>query len=277
MRIKKKLSLIAIFAKSYHEICDKQKAAMGISNWNEILDNWWLGLGFFFDRAFYQGRRDEVSLQFEQATQQALHQFFGMTANSRRKRLWQLYRSNFLGKDNFGRRLNPLAATLKNKYEVDGKKRRTGKKGDNLMVADVLHFICERTHLRSEPLNLVTYMKEGIRNGQIAELADELDSIYQVGEKIYSMLLRDVIDLFKLSKHLSPDDYKYVQAVDTWVEQLANKLGFDGSKKQLAVRFAEACREHNVDPIAFNQGAWYLAAHSFDILTDNIGRIKPLK
>lgn len=277
MRIKEKLSIIASFAKSYHQICDDQKAAMGISSWNKVLDDWWLGLRFFFNRAFYQGRRDEVSRRFEQASQQALHHLFGMGANSRRKRLWELYESNFLGKDNFGRRVNPLATALKNKYEVDGKKRRTGKKGDNLMVADVLHFICEKTHSRSEPLNLVTYMKEGIRNGQIAELADELDSIYQVGEKIYSLLLRDVVDLFKLSKHLSPDDYKYVQAVDTWVEQLAKKLGFEGSKNQLAIQLAEVCNEHNVDPIAFNQGAWYLAAHSFDILTENIEKIEPLK
>jgi len=277
MRIKEKLSIIASFTKSYHQICDDQKSAMGISSWNKVLDDWWLGLRFFFNRAFYQGRRDEVSRRFEQVTQQALHQLFGMRANSRRKRLWELYESNFLGKDNFGRRVNPLATALKNKYEVDGKKRRTGKKGDNLMVADVLHFICEKTHLRSEPLNLVTYMKEGIRNGQIAELADELDSIYQVGEKIYSLLLRDIVDLFKLSKHLSPDDYKYVQAVDTWVEQLAKKLGFEGSKNQLAIQLAEVCNEHNIDPIAFNQGAWYLAAHSFDILTENIEKIEPPK
>lgn len=277
MRTREKLLIIASFEKSYHHICDDQKAAMRISSWNEVLDDWWLGLRFFFDRAFYQGRRDELSHWFEQAAQQALHQLFGMGANSRRKRLWELYKGNFLGKDNFGRRGNPLAIALKNKYEVGDKKRGTGKKGDNLMVADILHFICEKTNSRSEPLNLVTYMKEGIRNGKIAELADKLDSIYQVGEKIYSLLLRDVIDLFKLSNHLSPDDYKYVQVVDTWVEKLAKKLGFDGSKKQLAVRLAETCREHNIDAIAFNQGAWYLAAHSFDILTDNMGRIKPLK
>jgi len=28
-----------------------------------------------------------------------------------------------------------------------------------------------------------------------------------------------------------------------------------------------------VDPIRFNQGAWYLGSHSFDVLLDNLGRI----
>ena len=275
MRIKEKLSIISSFKESYNHIYDAQKADMEISSWDEILDDWWLGLRFFFSKAFYQGRRDGISLQFEKATLKALEKLFGEDTNSRNKKLWKLYESNFLGKDNFEMHGNPLANALRDEYKVYGKKRCTGKKGDNLMVADVLHFMCEKAHSRSEPLNIVTYMKGKISKGQIAELADELDGIYQVGEKICSLLLRDVIDLFNLSKHLSQGDYKYVQTVDTWVEKLAKKLGFDGSKKQLAIRLAEACREHNVDPIAFNQGAWYLAAHSFNILIDNIERIKP--
>lgn len=189
--LRKRLSVIVSFSKAYRRICDDQKAAMGISRWDEVLNDWWLALRFFFDRAFYQGRRDEVSWQFEQATLQALKEVFGTSTSSQKRTLWQLY--------------------------------------------------------------------------------------YQVGEKIYSLLLRDVVDLFGLSKHLAPDDFKYLQAVDTWVEQLANKLGFQGSKTKLAIDLAEACQKHSVNPIAFNQGAWYLGAHSFDVLTENIERIKPPK
>ena len=271
----KKLSKIADFSKCYRKICDGQKQAMRISSWNEVLADWWLGLRFFFDRAFYQGRRNELSSRFEQATLQALDEVLGTSADSRKSALYDLYDGQFLGKANFSKRENPLAAALQEEYEVDGKKTRTGKEGDNLMVSHVLRFVCEKAPARREPLNLVGYIKHGIENNNVRGVAQELDAIYQVGKKIHSLLIRDVVDLFALSDSLRPQDFKYVQAVDTWVEQLANKLGFQGSKKQLAENLAEACRRYAVDPVAFNQGAWYLASKSFDVLLDNIEKIEP--
>ena len=275
--LEKKLSIIASFSKSYHKICQDQKTAMGISRWGEVLNDWWLALRFFFDRAFYQGRRDELSWKFEQATLKALKEVFGRSASSRKRMLWQLYDTRSLGKANWNNKHSPLRKSLEKQYDVQGRPSRTGKKDDNVMVVDVLNFICENASSKSQPLNLVKYMKEGIRCGKIVKVAKQIDGIYQVGPKIYSLLLRDVVDLFRLSKCLTPDDFKYLQAVDTWVEQLAIKLGFHGSKTKLAVDLAEACQKHAVNPIAFNQGAWYLAAHSFDVLTENIERIRPPK
>jgi len=275
--LKKQMSIIASFSKSYRKICDDQKTAMGISQWNEVLDDWWLSLRFFFDRAFYQGRRDDLSLSFEQATLQALDQVFGQSKNSRKRSLWELYENRFLTEENWGNQRNALRKALEREYPVKGEHIKTGKKGDRIMVRSVLSFVCQKTRSRSTPLNIVGFIKDGVRDNRVPVVAKELDSIYQVGQKIYSLLIRDVVDLFKLSVHMRPEDFKYVQAVDTWVEQLANKLGFQGTKTQLAVDLTEACRRYAVDPIAFNQGAWYLAAHSFDILTDNIERIKAPK
>jgi len=276
--LKKKLSIIASFSKSYHDdTLKKQKAAAKISSWNNVLNDWWLALRFFFDRAFYQGRRDKLSWKFEQATLKALKEVFGRSASSRKRMLWQLYDTQSLGKANWNNKHSPLRKSFEKQYDVQGRPSKTGKKGDNIMVTDVLNFVCEKASSKSQPLNLVRYMKEGIQNCKIARVAKELDGIYQVGPKIYSLLLRDVVDLFSLSRHLSLGDFKYLQAVDTWVEQLAIKLGFHGSKTKLAIDLAEACQKHAVNPIAFNQGAWYLAAHSFDVLTENIERIKPPK
>lgn len=276
--LKKKMSIIASFSKSYRKICKDQKADMGISRWNEVLNDWWLALRFFFDRAFYQGRRDELSRKYENATLQALGNLFGRSATSRQRKLWELYDNGFLTKKNWKKRRNSLRIALEGTYTIDGGESKTGKKGDRLMVQSVLGFICdEKRCSRPRPLNIVRYMVENIKDKKVAALANELDGIYQVGEKIYSLLLRDVVDLFGLSNCLTADDFKCLQAVDTWVEQLANKLGFQGSKTKLAVELAEACRRYEVDPIAFNQGAWYLAAHSFDVLTENIERIRPLK
>ncbi len=36
-----------------------------------------------------------------------------------------------------------------------------------------------------------------------------------------------------------------------------------------------ACQQAGVDPIRFNQGAWYLGAHAFEVLLANLGRIAP--
>lgn len=277
--LKKKILIIARFSKSYHhDTLKKQKSAAGISSWNHVLDDWWLALRFFFDRAFYQGRRDELSWKFEQATLQALDNVFGQSAKSRQRSLWELYDNGLLAKENWGNQRNFLRIALEGIYKIDGVESKTGKKGDRLMVQSVLGFICnEKRCSRPRPLNIIRYMVDNIKDKKVASLAKELDGIYQVGEKIYSLLIRDVVDLFGLSKRLTADDFKYLQAVDTWVEQLANKLGFDGSRTNLTVKLAETCRRYKVDPIAFNQGAWYLAAHSFDILTDNIERIKPPK
>ena len=42
-----------------------------------------------------------------------------------------------------------------------------------------------------------------------------------------------------------------------------------------AAAIADTCQQQGVDPIRFNQGAWYLGAHSFNVLLENLHRIEP--
>lgn len=272
--LKKKLRIISTFAFRYREICDDLLRKMGATSYNQVSQDWWLALRFYFDRAFYQGRKDELSYNFELATWQALEKVLGPNARSRKRRLAELHETGSLSKQNWDNRKNTLRKALDEQYRINGKLCNTGKKGDKYMVMDVLRFIHEERSSRSEPLNMVEYIKESVKNQSVKVLAKELDKLFQVGPKIYSFLIRDVVDLFGLSKNIKASDYEYLQPVDTWVRQLAKKLGIEGNDSHVAKKLAEICVSNGVDPIKFNQGAWYLASHSFEILCDNLERLQ---
>jgi hypothetical protein len=273
--LRKRLLAISDFSLHYTKMCEKQKKGLEITSWGMLLNDWWRALIFFFDRAFYQGRKDVLSSAFESAAIKAIEDVLGTSNDIRTVKLWKLYNEGFLAKQNWDRRDNVLNNALKRKYEVDGKLRGTGKQGDRRMVINTFEFICDKAPPKKVPLNLVQYITENVRKKKLPLLAEELDAIWQIGPKIYSLILRDTIDFFELNKFVSPADFKYLQPVDTWVEQLAEKLGINGNKSQISEKLVEVCNKNNVNPIKFNQGAWYLASHSFEIVCDNLERLRP--
>lgn len=95
----------------------------------EISKNWYLSLINFFDRVFYQGRRDTVSGQFERATVKALDDFFKKQSNQDLRRLnenglldWEKY--GYDGKEPVpGGYCVELRECLSKKYSITNKKR----------------------------------------------------------------------------------------------------------------------------------------------------------
>jgi len=45
-------------------------------NVGELQQNWWKALMFFFDHAFYRGRRDKLSYEYCSFTKEALKEYF---------------------------------------------------------------------------------------------------------------------------------------------------------------------------------------------------------
>ncbi len=260
------LHKIAHFSEKYEADCLNSEKHSLLSNWEALRTDWWLGFRFFLNRAFMQGRRDSVSVQFLKATNKALATLLPLDINmiERSALIFQWYTKGWLclcNKDN-----NPIKKALHEEYPIDmnGKSKDsiTGKARDCEMVLDIFRFICEKKSAEGQILNIAAYAAECIEAGNTEKAHKELDEIWQIGPKIAAFFLRDLATVLQLKP--VPRDYRFLQPVDTWVGQIADKLNIHADK------LVDACQSAGVDPIRFNQGAWYLGKHSLDLLLENL-------
>lgn len=142
---------------------------------------------------------------------------------------------------------------------------KAGKSRDIEMVLDILRFI----H-RCPSNDIVLYSIEEIKNGNTKKLYSEIDTIWQIGPKVTSLYLRDLVFCYDLK--LSSEDYFVIQPIDTWVRQVLNRLSIcskEDSDRVIIDKLLKVCDKVKVDPKKTNAGAWYLGANSFDILLDD--------
>lgn len=214
----------------------------------KIKKDWYRALLFFYGKSFYRGRRDEVSKVFE------------------------LRAIKSLGKYQLKRKINKFSPK---RLERVLQKNKVNNHKDRRMVIETIQFI-----KKIPRKNIVDYSIEKIRSGETEEIFSELDSIYAIGDKLASLYLRDVVLIYKLEKYVSENDFKYFQPIDTWVKQVTDKLGITDEKlgdlgsnkirdlsKQQIIR---TCLKVDTSPLLFNAGAWYLGAHSFEIVIENL-------
>ncbi|HUT59380.1 MAG TPA: hypothetical protein VNA25_16140 [Phycisphaerae bacterium] len=274
------LRQLARFSSRYETYLASEKQSFGLPSWEALRTDWWIGLRFFLNRAFMQGRRDSVSLAFLEATNTALAELLppGLGPHERANRVLEWSAAGWFGPANWSNPNNPVRHALDQRYviQVNGQAKTsgTGKARDREMVLDGLRFICEHA-LDGQILNIAAYTAERIEAGETSVVYRELDGIRQVGPKIAAFFLRDLVAVLELQSRLSPADYRLLQPVDTWVEKIAGKMNIQAGPHGLAAAIAETCQREGVDPIRFNQGAWYLGAHSFDLLLENLERIEP--
>lgn len=144
---------------------------------------------------------------------------------------------------------------------------------DRQMVYDIINDLL--TDLDGEP-DFVEYTKTKITDGEIDLVYDRLTDVHNIAQKKAALFLRDTVDIWDLEDQLSQDDYRYVFPVDTQVRQVATRTGIVGkdvSRNQLITSGIKACRQSEVSPITFNQGAWYLGANSFEVVMDNLDKL----
>ena len=218
--------------------------------------DWYEALTFFFSKAFFQGRQDEVSSRFFRNTVEFLDDLM------RRQRDFQLLKKKYGWE-----RLDKL---LKEENKARDKKRKFGKERDIDMVIDTLKFIDQL-----DDKNIVKYSLNKIDGGELDELWNSLrQNITQVGPKIASFYLRDLVSLFGLESKIPIDEQiMYLFPIDTWVRKICIKVGIASSgmkEREIRGRMITLCRNKSIDvsPLKFNMGAWYLGKHALEVLLD---------
>lgn len=233
---------------------------------DHLLADWWSALDFFFSRVCFQGRRDDISERVYQAVVAVLS-------------------PRFCGEEriaNYERERRQVWETLKAELRQRVGKGKVGKAGDIRMVVSALDFIGQLP-----ALNIVRYSVKRIQSGEIGKHYAELQNkrnrrgkgIYQIGPKVASLYLRDVVSLYQLEGKV-PDEFAFcLQPVDVWVRKLAHKTGIVGdgaNDREIQEAIVALCKEYGCSPLQFNQGAWYVGYFAFDLLLEILTRV-PVK
>lgn len=214
-------------------------------------------LFFILSYSFYQGRRDELSEKFEKNAKEALKKF--LPENDP----FSLICERMTDKDVLKARYRELDNLLK-QYGVN-------KEGDRLMVISLINFIQS-----SNEKNLINFLIKQIKSKNVAEAHNKLDSIWSIGPKIASLILRDIVYIYELETYLNKEDYYFLQPIDTWVHKISKELELVGEDKIYrgeAKNITDKCFELEINPIHYNQGAWYIGSNSLQILLENIDQL----
>jgi len=255
VKTKTLVTQISRFHKNYEEEFLKER----VRNKNNYLGSPKSALFFVLSYSFYQGRRDEISSRFEERAKIALESFLGNNNIL-------IYSSpRVTDKDN-------LRIKYKGLYDLL-KQNKVNKEGDRLMVISLVNFI-----QFNNDKNALHFLIEKIKSKKIAEAYRNLDGIWSIGPKIASLILRDVVYIYKLENYLlDKEDYYFLQPIDTWVHNLSKSIDlverskiYRGEVKDIT----DKCLELGVNPIHYNQGAWYIGSNSLQILLHNIDKIE---
>ncbi len=252
MKAKTLVKGIAKFHKNYEREFLKER----IRNKTHFLQSPKDALFYILDHSFYQGRRDEISRKFEDRAKATLASIFEnndvlLSSSSRiisKEKLKLKYK-----------KLNKLLI----QYKVN-------KEGDRLMVMSLINFIQS-----NDEKNILRFLIKQIKTKKIPQAFRNLDGIWSIGSKIASLILRDIVYIYKLENYLNRKDYYFLQPIDTWVHQLSNRVGLVHKNKIYrgeAKDITERCFEFKTDPIQYNQGAWYIGSNSLKVVLKNIDK-----
>jgi hypothetical protein len=244
---------IAKFHENYKNAILNEK----INNKDKYLSNSKDSLFFIFSYSFYQGRKDTISSEFEKRAVKTIDSL--------------LEKNDILSiKAQRIRNKKVLIEEYKELYDKL-KENRVNKESDRLMVIDLINLIQSL-----DQKNLVSYLIKKIETS-IKEAYKILDDVHSIGHKIASFILRDLVCIYELEKYIKANDYYYLQPIDTWVHQISRKIGLVHKDKIYSAEskdIVNKCFEFEVNPIHYNQGAWYIGTHSLEILLSNIDSVK---
>lgn len=254
--ISQKIKVIADFGKKYQKkylFNEKQKTDLQ----NSLEKNWYEALKFFFTKSFMRGRKSNISIDFMNKAIKVLDEFS----------------INILDKN----------GEWEKGLEDELKSRGVNNKDDREMVKSIINFILG---LKDYNYNLINYILQDYRlkkKFDVKKIYNELDKIHAVGDKIASLFLRDVACIFDLK--IPYKKQIYLQPIDTWVVQVLKKLNIVQNEvknssingnidflKTVREAIIKHCDDAKVSSIEFNQGAWYIGFHSFEILFENLDK-----
>jgi hypothetical protein len=216
--------------------------------------DWWGGLQLFLGHSFHQGRTDEVSEKVRRAAMPVLSLYFEKEDPDR------------IRFTDFGQLKADLGAKIG--------KRKIGKGRDVEMLVSIFEFVS----LLHEK-NLTLYGLGKLRGGGLADHYRELQGIRQIGPKVASFYLRDLVCIYDIHGLLQPDDLRFLQPIDVWVRRVAQRLGIITAENcpddEVRQHIIDACKQCGVSAFKFNQGAWYLGKNAFRILVEQLEKVIP--
>lgn len=206
----------------------------------QLSEDWRDALKFFFDRAFYQGRSDATSDRVNEAALDVLKPWFSEAEQSPEG--WDL-------------------EELRRNLQAKIGKGKVGRGNDVKMVISSLRYVSSLPDS-----NIVTHSVQCIEAREIGRHFSELQNeIFQVGPKIASFYLRDIVSCFQLDNKVSDRFQFTLQPIDVWVRSIAFDSGIvarGADDRQAAQAIVDLCTKEYCSPLLFNQGAWYAGKHA---------------
>jgi len=264
-----------------------------------------LAFKFFLKRAFVRGRRDKLSHDYFNFTWEILKERYNFSESDEKdknnkkwdeifKKIKENYEliegdksfdkkgikllkegnKNILKRDDNNEgfvnkkfeklyKTNELIQSLTTKNSKIGREINNGS--DLLMILDVLKFISEN----EERANIYLYILNKINSNNIKKVYDELRKIYEIGPKIASLIIRDIVLINEIKIKIK-DNLQYIFPVDTWVKKTFLNINNNKENDKISSLEVEKFFEKegfsgsNIPLIA--AGVWYLAINSLDIL-----------
>lgn len=221
-----------------------------------LTTDWWEAFDFFINQLCYQGRSDSMSEKVYKAAKGVLLPHF---ENEDRDLKYDAFKQQGWG-------------GLRAELEKEIGSGKVGKGRDVKMVISALKFMGGLPNH-----NIVTYSIKEIQEGRLVDHYRELQAaksangITQVGPKVAAVYLQNLVSLFNLENFVDAESAFALVPVDTWVHQVAKKLEIadeNTSKETIQHKLAEMCMENEIPAVRFNQGAYYIGVHAFDLLLD---------
>ena len=219
---------------------------------NSLEKDWWGGIQLFLNHSFFQGRRDEVSEKVEAAAMPVLKRYFENLVAAQ------------IGSTDFAKLGIDLALVIG--------KGKVGKARDVKMLVSIFQFISKLPEK-----NLTLYSLDKARQNHLVDHYLELQKMCQIGPKIASFYLRDLVCIYGIECLVKPDELKLLQPIDVWVRKVAHRLGIIAVETcpddEVRTAIVQACAQYGVSAFKFNQGAWYLGKYAFSIVLEHLDAI----
>ncbi len=150
-------------------------------------------------------------------------------------------------------------------------KEKVGKARDIEMLLSIFQFV-----FKLPEKNLTLFSLGKIRDNRVAEHYRELQRIRQIGPKVASFYLRDLVCVYGINDLVRPEDLKLLQPIDVWLRKVVCKLGIierdDAPEDEVRSNIIDGCPQAGVAAFKFNQGAWYLGKYAFDLLIEQLDK-----
>jgi len=293
-----------IFMKNIEELGRRYQKEYLESNFHkqDLEENWWEALKFFFGRSFMRGRNDKLSKEYMDFTVDWLRNYFSISNDDldcsyhrlqdekkyfekeyimKKKEDNNMKRRNIFKNDEVKKEIckkNPIVKKLATKKEIevnyDGdeyqKTIHLANDEDVMMVLDVLKYISERRRK-----NVYIYLRDRIKNEGIGDIYIELKKLRGIADKIATFILRDIALLDGID--ISYNEGVKVFPVDTLVRKIPKLLDENiDDDKDIKGYFIDLCEKHDVNQLLVAAGLWYMVRKSSDILVKDYLNELPL-